>query len=614
MADETVNVGLGMGEPENVPQLQLGAEQEQGVPAIELNIEVPDTVYAKRSEAWAIGTMGGVPVSSGDPTYHNNSKYYSEQSRDAALQAVADAKASGEFDGEKGDPGKDFHIAKTFASIAAMMAYTGTDIEENDFAMIDTGSVQDVDTGKLYCYEPEKTPKWSYIGDLSGAQGIKGETGTGIDSISLNADYTLTIYLDDGNSYTTASIRGAQGQQGEQGVPGIPGTDGADGADGADGVNAYVHIRYASAQPTQDSDMHTTPDDWMGIYSGTAATAPTTYTSYTWYKIKGETGSAASVYGNTIDMSSTDSTKVSAAIAAKLDANQGAGNAGKALGIDDSGAVVPVPFSGDDFTGATASTAGTHGYVPAPAAGDQAKVLTGGGTWQESPGAKLVAVTYTMTSATGSFTATINNNLVTAEMEAVQLYLSNRNAFKDSIYVTTSAGAVTITCADVDGSSDIRVLLQKVIADPTAITSTEFNVLDNRIGDLSDLETTDQTSMVNAVNEVAEGVATNSQAIANINTQIASETKSFAFGTCYKFGKLVVLSFNNLSTSMTTSGYTLPYTAKYVTSAAARYYNGSSNDSGSVKVDDTKVYLYGSGGSLANGTYITGQIVYMTDD
>lgn len=104
------------------------------------------------------------------------------------------------------------------------------------------------------------------------------------------------------------------------------------------------------------------------------------------------------------------------------------------------------------------------------------------------------------------------------------------------------------------------------------------------------------------------------QDIANINTQIASETKSFAFGTCYKFGKLVVLSFNNNSTSMTTSGYTLPYTAKYVTSAAARYYNGSANDSGSVKVDDTKVYLYGSGGSLANGTYITGQIVYMTDD
>ena len=31
-------------------------------------------------EAWARGTKNGVPVSSSDPTYHNNSKYYSEQS------------------------------------------------------------------------------------------------------------------------------------------------------------------------------------------------------------------------------------------------------------------------------------------------------------------------------------------------------------------------------------------------------------------------------------------------------------------------------------------------------------------------------------------------------
>lgn len=34
-----------------------------------------------------------------------------------------------------------------------------------------------------------------------------------------------------------------------------------------------------------------------------------------------------------------------------------------------------------DMTGATASTAGTHGLVPAPAAGDENKFLTGSGTW-----------------------------------------------------------------------------------------------------------------------------------------------------------------------------------------------------------------------------------------
>lgn len=31
------------------------------------------------SEAWAVGTRGGVPVTSGDPAYHNNAKYYKDQ-------------------------------------------------------------------------------------------------------------------------------------------------------------------------------------------------------------------------------------------------------------------------------------------------------------------------------------------------------------------------------------------------------------------------------------------------------------------------------------------------------------------------------------------------------
>lgn len=34
-----------------------------------------------------------------------------------------------------------------------------------------------------------------------------------------------------------------------------------------------------------------------------------------------------------------------------------------------------------DFTGATASTAGSHGFVPAPATGEQDKVLKGDGDW-----------------------------------------------------------------------------------------------------------------------------------------------------------------------------------------------------------------------------------------
>ena len=42
---------------------------------------------ASDSEAWAVGTRDGTPVSSGDPTYQNNSKYWEELSRQNASDA-----------------------------------------------------------------------------------------------------------------------------------------------------------------------------------------------------------------------------------------------------------------------------------------------------------------------------------------------------------------------------------------------------------------------------------------------------------------------------------------------------------------------------------------------
>ena len=60
-----------------------------------------------------------------------------------------------------------------------------------------------------------------------------------------------------------------------------------------------------------------------------------------------------------------------------------------------------------DFTGATSSSAGTHGLVPAPAAGDQEKVLTGDGTWKDTT-AKLVEMSYGESDAWAKFIAAYN--------------------------------------------------------------------------------------------------------------------------------------------------------------------------------------------------------------
>lgn len=60
------------------------------------------------------------------------------------------------------------------------------------------------------------------------------------------------------------------------------------GATGQTGLAAYVHIKYSATYPvTTMSDL---PDEWMGIYSNNSATASSIPSDYTWYKIKGSTG------------------------------------------------------------------------------------------------------------------------------------------------------------------------------------------------------------------------------------------------------------------------------------------------------------------------------------
>ena len=62
---------------------------------------------------------------------------------------------------------------------------------------------------------------------LDGEAGTVIEVGhnTGIDTIILNEDYTLTFNMTDGTSFTTGSIRGAQGDKGDKGDKGDAGDD-----------------------------------------------------------------------------------------------------------------------------------------------------------------------------------------------------------------------------------------------------------------------------------------------------------------------------------------------------------------------------------------------------
>ena len=68
------------------------------------------------------------------------------------------------------------------------------------------------------------------------------------------------------------------------------GTNGNDGVNGTDGTSSYTHIRYSNN--SNGSGMTTDPSNktYIGIYTGTSQTAPTTASSYSWSKFKGDTG------------------------------------------------------------------------------------------------------------------------------------------------------------------------------------------------------------------------------------------------------------------------------------------------------------------------------------
>ena len=101
---------------------------------------------------------------------------------------------------------------------------------------------------------------------------------------------TYKISYNDGSSQTYTVTNGAKGDKGD---------------------NAYVWIKYASQEPTESShSMGDLPDDWIGIYSGNASTAPTDWKQYKWYQIKGEkgdTGNPATILSRSVTYQVGDS-------------------------------------------------------------------------------------------------------------------------------------------------------------------------------------------------------------------------------------------------------------------------------------------------------------------
>lgn len=105
----------------------------------------------------------------------------------------------------------------------------------------------------------------------------------------------MDIQVTDGRGISSITKTGTSGLVDTYRISYNDGTSGTftvtNGAKGDKGDNSYLWIKYASQEPTAGShSFGDLPDDWIGVYWGTSATAPTDWQQYKWFKIKGEKG------------------------------------------------------------------------------------------------------------------------------------------------------------------------------------------------------------------------------------------------------------------------------------------------------------------------------------
>lgn len=147
-----------------------------------------------------------------------------------------------EFKVKNGERGDSFEIAKTYTSVAEMNAGFATDgVYLNKLVLIENGNVNDPENARLYV---KKNTGYAYLTDLSGSQGIKGETGVGVSKVEKTSTSglvdTYTITLTNGNTSTFTVTNGKDGKDGvdgKNGVDGVNGKDGTNGTNGKDGAS-----------------------------------------------------------------------------------------------------------------------------------------------------------------------------------------------------------------------------------------------------------------------------------------------------------------------------------------------------------------------------------------
>lgn len=195
-----------------------GEKGDQGIGLYAANVAVD-------SETHTISLSNIIPtgIRVGDSLLDSNGDIFSvtEIAEDLVTVGgtpIVNIKGADGANGTKGEKGDPFAVAKTFASVQEMEDGFETDeIAEGSFVII-SSNVEDEDNAKLYVKGAEA---YSFITDLSGATGIKGDTGTiEVGTVSTGEAGTDVIIENVGtDSAAVLNItipRGANGEDGDK--------------------------------------------------------------------------------------------------------------------------------------------------------------------------------------------------------------------------------------------------------------------------------------------------------------------------------------------------------------------------------------------------------------
>ena len=242
--------------------------------------------------------------------------------------------------GPKGDTGTGFVVKGYYATASALESSV------QDPAAGDAYGVGTAEPYDIYIYDGVSN-SWVNNGPLQGAKGDKGDKG---DKGEPGAD----------------GAQGEPGSPGQQGPAGPAGAAGADGAPGKDGSNGAPGTDGTTFTPSVSSD---------GVLSWTNDGGKANPASVNIKGPQGQTGAKGEK-----------------------------GDTGATGPVGPQGPQGPKGDNADvaEFSGATSTAAGTAGFVPAPAKGQQGKYLKGDGTWADLPSAGTGArgITYLVDAVT----------------------------------------------------------------------------------------------------------------------------------------------------------------------------------------------------------------------